>query len=127
MQPWKTRHLLRLDALWDQVAAQFGLLTESEGAAGLGVETPPAELLSLVRNGQVYYPGFQIADGAVRPGWARLVEPLLARGWSSSDVLAWFASPSGWLHGRRPADLLDSDIEDVRTVVTYAARRSDRY
>lgn len=70
---------------------------------------------------QLLYPGFQFdAEGRPNPTVSR------ALAWLGSDPLAsdwqtalWFATPTAWLGGRRPVDLLDGDPE----AVVEAARR----
>lgn len=61
------------------------------------------------------YPGFQFsAEGGPRPAVGA------ALGWLRSDrqttdwqAALWFVSPTGWLGGRRPVDLLDDDPDAI--------------
>jgi hypothetical protein len=70
---------------------------------------------------QLLYPGFQFtAEGKPRSA----IQPVVH--WLRSDphttdwqTALWFASPSGWLGGGRPVDLLDEDAD----AVLDAARR----
>jgi hypothetical protein len=70
---------------------------------------------------ELLYPGFQFnAEGKPKPG----IGPAI--GWLRSDphttdwqVALWFVTPTSWLGGRRPVDLLDEEID----AVVDAARR----
>ncbi len=70
---------------------------------------------------ELLYPGFQFdAEGRPKPAIERVVGLLRcdphAGDW---QVALWFTSPTSWLGGRRPVDLLDDDPD----VVVDAARR----
>jgi hypothetical protein len=60
---------------------------------------------------------FNADDLALKVG-AQSVRAALPALWSGWLVAAWFAAPNALLEGRRPADMLDSDLETV----TRAAR-----
>lgn len=64
--------------------------------------------------GYLWIPMFQFNadDLALKAGAqsVRAAMPALRSGWL---VAAWFAAPNALLEGRRPADMLDSDLETV--------------
>ncbi|HLE84604.1 MAG TPA: hypothetical protein VJG13_09730, partial [Thermoanaerobaculia bacterium] len=66
------------------------------------------KIFAVKHQGRDYFPGFQF-DRNGRP-WeviAAVLEALGgARGW---ETALWFTAPSGYLEGRRPVDLLESD------------------
>jgi hypothetical protein len=71
------------------------------------------QIFSVTYQGQTLYPAFQLdADGQPRPVIAEVIRTL---GSTSADweLAIWFISYTGWLGGRRPVDLLDSDPEAV--------------
>jgi Protein of unknown function (DUF2384) len=70
---------------------------------------------------ELVYPGFQFgADGRPHPTvGAALAELRRQPGLSDWQAALWFASPTGWLGGRRPVDLLDTEPD----AVAEAARR----
>ena len=70
---------------------------------------------------ELLYPGFQFT-GEGKPHTAvgaALAELLSDPQMSDWQAALWFIAPSGWLGGRRPADLLDEDAD----AVVEAARR----
>jgi len=100
-------------ALIDVIEQRYGLLTEAE-ARKSGLPIPEAAgLLALDSASGPRYPGFQFKDGAPRTDWQVLTQPLREAHWTSRDILLWFAAPTGWLDGRRPADLLDTHPQAV--------------
>lgn len=119
----------RVADLTASIGARYGFFTQDQareaairsGAASLG-ETG---LLALTYRGERVYPGFQFKDQMIRPEWRGLVTPLLEAGWEASEVLLWMASPSGWIPGGRvPADLLDTDLEAVKTAIDAVEHNS---
>jgi hypothetical protein len=80
-------------------------------------------LAKLIYTGQVFgfewrtslwIPMFQFNadDLTLRPGPQR-VRAELPTHWSGWMRASWFAAPHAWLDGRRPVDVLDSDIDAV--------------
>jgi hypothetical protein len=78
-------------------------------------------LVAVPVRGELLYPGFQFnAEGKPKP----VIGPTI--GWLRSDphitdwqVALWFVTPTSWLGGRRPVDLLDEQPD----AVIDAARR----
>ena len=60
---------------------------------------------------ELLYPGFQFtSEGRPHPGVAKALRVLRAApGLTDWQAALWFATPTGWLDGRRPVDLLDED------------------
>lgn len=78
------------------------------------------ELFTVDHDGEKLVPAFLLsADLEPRPEAQRPVSVLRECGEDGWALWAWFASPSGWLDGRRPLDLL-ADMPDL---VGDAARR----
>lgn len=108
---------------------EFGLLTSAEVAdltesqaenrAALASRWKrEGRIFAVKHHGQDYFPGFQLtAEGRPREAVARILAALgRARGW---ETALWFTAANGYLGGRRPVDLLESDPEPV---VEAAAR-----
>jgi hypothetical protein len=70
---------------------------------------------------ELLYPGFQFtAEGKPNPAVAPVLGFLRTDPYASDwQTALWFSSPTSWLGGRRPVDLLDDDPD----AVTEAARR----
>ena len=107
---------------------EFGLLTSADVAelnqsqatnrAALASRWKGEErIFSVPYQGKDYFPGFQFGpDGRPREIVAEVLAALgAARGWQTA---LWFAAGNGYLNGRRPVDLLDSQPD----AVTEAAR-----
>jgi hypothetical protein len=70
---------------------------------------------------ELLYPGFQFTnEGKAHPAVGAALEALRSDPHTTDwQAALWFASPTSWLEGRRPVDLLDSDPD----AVIDAARR----
>jgi hypothetical protein len=70
---------------------------------------------------ELLYPGFQFtSEGKPHPAVGVALEALRSNAEVSDwQAALWFAGPNGWLGGRRPVDLLDSEPD----AVAEAARR----
>ncbi len=71
-------------------------------------------VVSVAFSGARWFPAFQFGDGGeplpvLRPVLAALSTRLKGE-WQKA---LWFTTPSAWLDGRRPVDLLVSDPESV--------------
>jgi len=78
-------------------------------------------VLSVIHHGTTYYPGFQFdAEGRPREVVARVIAALPSQG-SDWETALWFSSPSGWLGGRRPVDLLESEPQSVIEAAEHEA------
>lgn len=119
------------EILWRNVSAEFGLLTATELSLRIGDGTPDpgmvnglfreGRLIALHRAGQVLFPGFQIqrGTGIVWTAIRDLRQTAGSVGRSDQSLISWLVTPSGYLGGARPVDLLD-DPERV----LGAARRA---
>jgi hypothetical protein len=70
---------------------------------------------------ELLYPGFQFTtEGRPRPGITAVLHALRSDPHTTDwQAALWFVTPTGWLGGARPVDVLDEDPE----AVTEAARR----
>jgi hypothetical protein len=114
-----------VEQFWNQVDAEFGLLTEAEVTQlflkydqPFTVEELRAyrQILEIERNGETLYPGYQFLNGAVRPVIVKLVLLGTEYGVSQPEVAAWMCSPTTYLvDAQRPVDFLDEPdlIDDV--------------
>jgi len=93
------------------------LLDEHQGG------TPAVSLAKLIDTGQVFgfewrsslwVPMFQFDAGdlALKTS-AQRVRAELPPLWAGWTLASWFAAPNPWLHGRVPADMLESNLEGV--------------
>jgi Protein of unknown function (DUF2384) len=64
---------------------------------------------------------FELRDLSLKPNGQAVLAELggTYNGWS---LASWFAEPNDWLYGRRPVDLLNTDLPAV-----LGAARADRY
>ncbi|MGH2761784.1 MAG: hypothetical protein ACRDL4_04905 [Thermoleophilaceae bacterium] len=117
----RTALLREFGALRSDEVAELAGSRASNRAALANRWRGEGQLLAVPVGDELLYPGFQFTpEGRPHPairgalGWLRS-DP------STSDWQAalWFTSPTGWLGGRRPVDLLDEDPESV----AEAARR----
>lgn len=56
-----------------------------------------------------------------RPDVDEVVTPLRDAGWTEDDIRLWVGSPTGWLDGRIPVEILDSDRRAVAEAVQQVA------
>jgi hypothetical protein len=106
-----------VDQFWNQVAAEFGLLTEAEVTQLFLKYNQPftveelrgyRQILEIERNGETLYPGYQFLNGAVRPVIVKLVLLGTEYGMSQPEVAVWMCSPTTYLNdGLRPVDFID--------------------
>ncbi|WP_141182035.1 hypothetical protein [Pseudarthrobacter sp. NIBRBAC000502770] len=106
--------------VWREMAAEFGLLTETELSAVLAVpsagpqfaldEMPARRLLAIERPEGLRYPGFQVdrQRHAIRPVMQDLLKVARGAGRSGASLALWMVSATGYLDGARPVDLLES-------------------
>ena len=113
---------------------EFGALTAAEVAELAGSEAKntsalagrwrrEGRLLGVEHHGTVYYPGFQFdSSGGPRPEIAEVLRYLSPPDVTPWQQALWFTSSNGWLAGRRPVDLLDSDSAAVVAAAEAALR-----
>lgn len=102
---------------------EFGLLTSADVADISGSRArnraaianrwkKEGRICSVMVGHSPLFPGFQFDErGRPRPVVARLLTIL--RGLGEWEIVLWFTTSTGWLGGRRPVDLLDSEPERV--------------
>jgi hypothetical protein len=115
------------------LAKEFGLLSSAEVAdlAGSQAKNRAAlanrwkkeeRIFAVSHGGSTLWPGFQFdEDGKPLPVIAEVLAPLSDRG-STWQTALWFTSVNGWLGGRRPVDLLETEPD---AVVEAARREAD--
>lgn len=91
--------------------------------------TAKKQIFAIALKGEDHFPAYglrEVMQGTVRaiepkPIMATLIEALGAEcsGWRLAE---WFASPNGYLHGKRPLDLLDSEPERVVKAAEFEAK-----
>jgi len=106
-----------VDQFWNQVDAEFGLLTEADVTHLFLKYNRPftveelqvyGQILEIERNGETLYPGYQFLNGAVRPIIVKLVMMGTEYGISQPEVALWMCRPTTYLNdGLRPVDFLD--------------------
>jgi hypothetical protein len=72
-------------------------------------------VLAVALGDELLYPGFQFtAEGRPHPAVAEALGRLRSDpGVTDWQAALWFASPTGWLGGQRPVDLIDEDPDAV--------------
>jgi hypothetical protein len=113
---------------------EFGALTASQVAELSGSEAKnrsalagrwrrEGRLVAVEHHGTTYYPAFQFdVDGRPRPVVADVLKQLSHPSMTPWQQALWFTTANGWLDGRRPVDLLESNP----TAVAAAAREALR-
>ncbi|KRF05595.1 hypothetical protein ASH00_09005 [Arthrobacter sp. Soil782] len=96
---------------WNEIEAEFGLLTGGEVARLLGVRLEghdAAQLISVHRGDALLYPGFQfdLDEGKTLPVMAGLLEVAGKYGKTQEGLTHWLCSRTGQLINERPVDHL---------------------
>jgi hypothetical protein len=111
--------------LYDRIDGEFRLFTSAEVGRMLGSRsTAPRNLaaatrregtlLAVTRGNHLLFPGFQFdADGRPLPVIRDLRRLADEAGWSETGIVQWLCSPSTYLGGKRPVDLLVGDPSRV--------------
>jgi len=114
--------------LYDRLDAEFGLFTASEAGRRMGSRSNAprnlaasarreGRLVAVSRGHQVLYPGFQFGpDGAPLPVIAGLRALAAEYERSETGIVQWLCSPTTYLDGRRPVDLLRETPDRVLDV-----------
>lgn len=104
--------------LYDRIHEEFGLLTSTEAGARLGSRSAhqrnlalaarkDGRLLAIRRGRYTLYPGFQFGESGARPVIEELVRVGQRHGWSETGLVQWLMSPTTYLDGDRPVDVLE--------------------
>jgi hypothetical protein len=132
VEPAVARAVQAEQNLYARIEAEFGMLTSTEAGKRMGSRSSaPRNLattahrnkaLVAVRQGNyLSYPGFQFGpDGKPLSTIARLIEVADESGWSEAGLVQWLCSPTTYLDGDRPVDLLVMDPDRVVTVAAEA-------
>lgn len=119
---------------WDRLRERDGVYTPSDLAkiAGAKAGNRSSYANDLIRHGQafavkrartLYLPAYQFdSSGTVYPAVAPVLKAFRDAGWSDFSIAIWFATPTTWLSGDRPADLLTDEQATPRLM--KAARRT---
>lgn len=116
--------------LYESIASEFALLTSAEAGDAMGSRSNTSRnlaakarsegrALALTRGRYTLYPGFQFDGAGLRPVIAelrRVGEGELGR--SETGLIQWLMSPTTYLHGKRPVDVID----DPDTLLDVARR-----
>jgi hypothetical protein len=104
--------------LYDDLEHEFGLLTSAEAGRRMGSRSSAlrnaatsarrdGRLLALRRGSYWLFPGFQFDAAGVRPVIADLLALAAEHGRSDTGLIQWLCSPTTYLGGARPVDVLD--------------------
>ena len=78
-------------------------------------------IFTVIANGDTYLPALLLDEAAdVRAGTAGAIAPLKAAGLDAWALWVWFTTPSPWLDGQRPADLLANGDTDRLAAAAHA-------
>ena len=113
---------------WERLRAEYGVLAADDLADRAGVSTHERSTYAddLIATGRAFHvvrgaiglmPAYQFdATGTVYPSVTPVLAALRQAGWSDFSIAIWLASPTTWLSGERPADLLADDGAKERLV-----------
>lgn len=110
----------------EALAAEFGLLTSAEAGERMGSRAvakrnaaaaarSEGRLVALKHGRYFLYPGFQFDEQGIRPVIAELKAVADEYGWDEASLIAWIMSPTTYLGGKRPVDVLDDRDLVVKT------------
>lgn len=116
--PALVRATAAAEGLYDQIEAEFGLLTSAEAGVRMGSRAQAARnlpsaarkegrLLALQRGRYVKVPGFQFDHQGLRPVIGDLITVGAEYGRTETGLIQWLMSPTTYLDGGRPVDVLD--------------------
>lgn len=115
----RERFLQEFPILSSHEVADLGGSTASNASAMASRWKKAGKIFALPIGRGDRYPAFQFADdGKPLPVISEVIGLFGAR--SAWSLALWFASSSGWLHGKRPVDMLETHPEEV----VQAARRT---
>lgn len=104
--------------LYDRIEAEFGLLSSAGAGERMGSRSTATRnlalaaqrdgrLLALRRGRYQVFPGFQFEGRGARPVIADLVTLGRELDRSETGLIQWLMSPTTYLQGRRPVDVID--------------------
>lgn len=109
-----------------EVETEFGLLTATQAGLRMGSRAMAprnaatrahthGRLLAIRRGRNLYFPGFQFDQHAIRPVITEIKSIAARHGWDDAAVIEWMMSPTTYLQGRRPVDVIDNPDLLTRT------------
>ena len=123
--PATARAVIQTEHAWREMEEEFGLLDASQLGRLAGSRAKVArswasqkhrdrQILGVRRRNRFVYPGFQLDSlGAIKPAIPAVLATFDHARWTEEHGALWFVSANGWLGGRRPVDVLDSDADGV--------------
>ena len=132
VEPAVARAVQAEQNLYARIGAEFGMLTSTEAGKRMGSRSSAPRnlattarrnktLLAVRQGNYLAYPGFQFGpDGKPLPVIARLIEVADDSGWSEAGLVQWLCSPTTYLDGSRPVDLLAADPDRAVAVAAQA-------
>lgn len=104
--------------LYSRIEAEFGLLTSRQAADRMGSRAVArrnaataahhqGRLVALRRGRYLLYPGFQFDHSGIRPAMPALIAIARQHEWDQASLIEWLVSPTTYLAGQRPVDILD--------------------
>lgn len=105
--------------LYDEIEAEFGLLTSAQAGEAMGSRSTAkrnlasaayrdGRLLALRRGNYMLYPAFQFSESGLRPVIADLIALGRQHQRTSAGIIQWLMAPTTYLAGRRPVDVIDA-------------------
>lgn len=114
--------LLRAGAYSTTAVAEAKAITPNNARQWVSRHRRASRLFTVTHEGVTLVPAFLLDEHLEpRPGAQPVIEALRAAGEDGWALWAWFATPSSWLGGRAPADLL---ITEPETVAEAARQRA---
>lgn len=112
--------------LFDDIDREFGLFTSTQAGLRMGSRSTATRnaatsahadgrLLAIRRGRYLLFPGFQFDRQGIRPVIAELKSVASQHDWDDVAVIEWVLSPTTYLSGRRPVDVLDDPNLLLRT------------
>jgi hypothetical protein len=116
ISPQMQRSLEATERWWNKMDEEFGLLSSGEVILLLG-RPIPEEALSVLRHGEVKYPGYQfdVSSQKVFPSFSAIVRSGRQYGWGNESIAMWMICPTIHLGGLRPVDCI-TDAERIQRV-----------
>lgn len=119
VSPPLARAVQAKENLYDRIEAEFGMLSSAQAGQRMGsrstatrnlalVARRDGRLLGLTRGRYTVFPGFQFDERGLRPVIASLIELGRHHERSEAGLVQWLMSPTTYLNGARPVDVLDN-------------------
>ena len=104
--------------LYDSIEEEFRLLSSAQAGEAMGSRSNTSRnlaakarsegrALALTRGRYTLFPGFQFTESGLRPVIADLRKLGEEYGRTETGLIQWLMSPTTYLHGKRPVDVID--------------------